>query len=279
MRRNPVAPVAELLLEPGEVRLDKVLASKDHPVGEVSNPTKQALGQRNFPILLFNDTLSSSQVKGRRLVCAPGTPFHKEVFTILAAEFLPGDGFRLAQNGSDAFTGKKRTLGKSLGVTAITVILGIITETGPDRVELDVSSHSGQCLTPFQEDTLESLGPEYPVAVMTLVVPLGKLAFEFFDKDRDVIHTLAIAIKQALDLSFSIRLLPIASDFLLEGLTACLAIAGFDPLKHLGLRERLELWDLAQQVEMIRHQHIGQNANAAKSLQAAHEFSKSFRLD
>jgi hypothetical protein len=46
-------------------------------------------------MLLFNDTLSSSQVKGRRFVCAPGVPFHKEVLSILAAEFVPGDGFRL----------------------------------------------------------------------------------------------------------------------------------------------------------------------------------------
>src|ERR1700751_2976484 len=125
-------------------------ASQDDPVGEVPDPTKQALGQRDFPILLFNDTLSSSQVKGRRFVCAPGAPFHKEVFAILAPEFLPGGCLRLAQNGSNAFTGKKRTLGKSLGVTAVTVILGVITQTGPDRLELDVSSHSGQCLATFQ---------------------------------------------------------------------------------------------------------------------------------
>src|SRR6516162_1963720 len=119
---------------------------------------------------------------------------------------------------------------------------------------------------PFQEDTLESLGPEYPVAVMTLVVPLGKSAFEFFDKDRDVIHASAIAIKEALDLSVSIRLPPIAGQLLLEGLTTCPAIAGFDSIKHLGIRERPGLWDFTQQVEMIGHQHIGQNANAAKSL-------------
>src|SRR4029077_17237197 len=230
------------------------LASQDDPVSEVPDPTKQALGQRDFPILLFNDTLSSRQVKGRRLVCTPGAPFHKEVFAILAAEFLPGDGFRLAQNGSDALTGKKRTLGKSLGVTAVTVILGIITQAGADRVELDICSHSGQCLATFQQDTLESLGPEYPVTVMTLVVPLGKPAFEFFDKDRDVIHTFAIAIKQALDLSVSIRLMTIASQFLLEGLTASGAIAGFDSIKHFGLGERLGLRDFAQQVEMIGHQ-------------------------
>jgi hypothetical protein len=51
----------------------------------------------------------------------------------LAAEFLPEDRFRLGQNGSDALTGKKRTLGKSLGVTAITVILGVSTRA---RTEL-----------------------------------------------------------------------------------------------------------------------------------------------
>src|SRR6516165_10448069 len=101
-------------------------------------------------MLLLNDTLSSSQVKGRRFVCAPGAPFHKEVFTILAAEFLPGDRLRLAQNGSDTLTGKRTTLGKSRGVTAVTVILGVSTQTGPDRIELDISSHGGQCLSTFQ---------------------------------------------------------------------------------------------------------------------------------
>jgi hypothetical protein len=101
---------------------------------------------------------------------------------------------------------------------------------------------------------------------MTLVVPLGKSAFEFFDKDRQVIHPSAIAIKQALDLSVTIRLLPIASQFLLEGFAACRAIAGFDALKHLGLRECLGLWDFAEQMEVIRHQSVGQNTNAAKSL-------------
>jgi hypothetical protein len=54
---------------------------------------------------------------------------------ILAAEFLPGDRFRLAQNGSDTLTGKRTTLGKSLGVTAVTIILGVMTQTGPDGVE------------------------------------------------------------------------------------------------------------------------------------------------
>src|SRR6516164_8611835 len=44
--------------------------------------------------------------------------------------------------------------------------------------------------------------------------------------------SLQIAIKQALDLRVSIRLLTIAGQFLLEGLTACRGIAGFDSIKH-----------------------------------------------
>jgi hypothetical protein len=95
------------------------------------------LGQRKFPILLFNDTLSSGQVKGRRFVCALGAPFDKQVFAILAAEFHPGDRVRLAQNGSDTLVGNKTTLGESLGVTAVTIILGVSTQTGPDRVQVD----------------------------------------------------------------------------------------------------------------------------------------------
>jgi hypothetical protein len=56
-------------------------------------------------------------------------------------------------------------------------------------------------------------------AVMTFVVPLGKLALEFFEKDRDVIHALAIAIKQALELIGSIWLLSKTNQFLLNGVT------------------------------------------------------------
>jgi hypothetical protein len=104
------------------------------------------------------------------------------VFAIVAAEFVPGDGFRLAQDRSDPFTGKTRTIGKSLGVPAVTIILGVTTKTGPDRVKFDIGSHSGQCLSAFHQNTLKALGPEYSVAVMTLVEPLGKSAFEFFDK-------------------------------------------------------------------------------------------------
>ena len=36
---------------------------------------------------------------------------------------------------------------------------------------------------------LETFGPENPVAIMTLVEPRGKSAFEFFEKVRDVIQT------------------------------------------------------------------------------------------
>jgi hypothetical protein len=43
--------------------------------------------------------------------------------------------------------GNKTTLAKSLGVTAVTIILGVSTQTGPDRVQVDVGSHGGQCLT------------------------------------------------------------------------------------------------------------------------------------
>src|SRR5260370_7807279 len=101
---------------------------------------------------------------------------------------------------------------------------------------------------------------------MTLVVPLGKSAFEFFDKDRQVIHPSAIAIQQALDLSVTIRLLPIASQFLLEGFAACRAIAGFDALKHLGFRDCLGLLAFAAHIAMIRHHSIAQTPNSAKIL-------------
>ena len=52
MRRNPVVPVAELLLEPGEVRLDKGLASQDHSVGEV--PNRRTKNKSRIPSLMPN---------------------------------------------------------------------------------------------------------------------------------------------------------------------------------------------------------------------------------
>ena len=61
-------------------------------------------------MLLFNDMLSSSQVKGRRFGCAPRVAFDKEVFAVLAAEFLPGDRFGLTQNGSDPLASRKQVL-------------------------------------------------------------------------------------------------------------------------------------------------------------------------
>ena len=101
-------------------------------------------------MLLFNDLLSGSQVKGRRFGCAPRAAFDKEVFAVLTAEFLPGDRFGLTQNGSDPLAGNKTTLGKSLGVTAVTIILRVSAQPGSDRVKLDVSSHGGQGLSAFQ---------------------------------------------------------------------------------------------------------------------------------
>jgi hypothetical protein len=55
-----------------------------------------------------------------------------------AAELLPRAAFGLAQNGSDTLACKNGALGQSLGVTAVTVILGVITQTGLDAVRCSV---------------------------------------------------------------------------------------------------------------------------------------------
>jgi hypothetical protein len=55
----------------------------------------------------------------------------------------------LAQNNSDTLAGQGGTLGERLGIAAITIVFGIGTKTGPNRVELDVSSYGGQGLTAF----------------------------------------------------------------------------------------------------------------------------------
>jgi hypothetical protein len=73
--------------------------------------------------------------------------------------------------------GQRRTLGERLGIAAITIVFGIGTKTGANRVELDVSGHRGQGLAAFEQNALKPIGPEYPITTMTAVVPLGKAAF------------------------------------------------------------------------------------------------------
>jgi len=84
----------------------------------------------------------------------------------------------VAQNNSDTLTAQGgTTLGARLCIAAITIIFGIGTKTGANRVELDVSSHGGQGLAAFEQNALEAIGPEHPATTMTAVVPLGKATF------------------------------------------------------------------------------------------------------
>ena len=73
--------------------------------------------------------------------------------------------------------GQGGTLGERLSVTAITIIFGIGTKTGANRVELDVSGHRGKGLAVFEQNALKALGPEHSISTLTAVVPLGKATF------------------------------------------------------------------------------------------------------
>ena len=70
-----------------------------------------------------------------------------------------------------ALAGQGRTLGDRLGIAAITIVFGIGTKTGANRVELDVSSQCGQGLAAFEQNALKAFGPEHPITTMTAVVP------------------------------------------------------------------------------------------------------------
>jgi hypothetical protein len=111
----------------------------------------------------------------------------------------------VTQNNADTLAGQGRTLGERLGIAAITIIFGIGTKTGANRVELDVSSHRRQGLTAFEQNALKPLGPEHPITTMTAVVPLGKATFELFDEAREVKEAVAIGLQESLDLIGTIR--------------------------------------------------------------------------
>jgi len=81
------------------------------------------------------------------------------------------------RNHSDTLAGQGGTLGERLDIATITIIFGIGTKTGANRIEFDVSSHCGQGLAAFEQNALKPIGPEHPVTTMAAVVPLGKATF------------------------------------------------------------------------------------------------------
>jgi hypothetical protein len=139
-------------------------------------------------LLLDNHLLSSGQLKGCPFGGAPYTALQKEVLAIAPADFLPAKRGWLSQKGSDPLLGQYTALGQCLGIAAVTVIFGVSTKPGSNRVKLDIGPHRRHRLAPFEQNTLEALGPQYPVALMAPVVPLGKLTLELFKKlDRSYI--------------------------------------------------------------------------------------------
>ena len=135
----------------------------------------------------------------------------------------------MAQNNSDTLTAQGgTTLGARLCIAAITIIFGIGTKTGANRVELDVSSHGGQGLAAFEQNALKALGSKHSISTMTAVVPLGKAAFEFFDEDREVKEAVAIGLQESLDLIGAIWRLTQESELLIEGMATRRTVAGLD---------------------------------------------------
>ena len=69
----------------------------------------------------------------------------------------------------------------------------------------------------------------------------------------------------------AIRRLAQERDFLIKGLATRWTVAGLDAIESLSLRKLSGLGYFAQQMEMIRHQSIGQDPHAAKGLQPSHQ--------
>jgi hypothetical protein len=65
---------------------------------------------------------------------------------------------------------------------------------------------------------------------MAAVIPLGKAAFELLDKNRDVIHALAIGFQQAVTQLGSTGLFGEAGQLLLERPDASPTVEGADAL-------------------------------------------------
>src|SRR5271166_1303291 len=99
--------------------------------------------QGEFPILVLNDMLSRGQVKGGSLGVAP---LQKQKLAVLATDLLPGICLRLIQYGSDSEASQRRIDGQRFRIAAVAIIFRVGTQTGTNRVKIDVSANGCQSL-------------------------------------------------------------------------------------------------------------------------------------
>src|ERR1700730_6206375 len=257
----------------------KGATSQDDSIAKVANFAAQLLWEREFALLLVNDLLSLGQFKGRPVLVGGQSAPHEQMLAILGEQFLPRAGRGQTQNGSDLLPGGCAAPGQRLGIPAVAILLGVCAQSGSNRVQSDVGSHRGCGPASFQQKTLKALGPQNAVAAVAAVEPLGKAAFELFEKDRKVIHALAIGFQQAVALLEAIGLLSVAGQLLLERLGILWAIVGFDTLQHFALGQSSGFGHFTQEMKVIGHQNVLQNPNPAESLLAAHQEDKMLSLD
>src|ERR1700722_14255908 len=192
------------------MRCHKDATSQDDSIAKVADFAAQLFLEREFAFLLLNDLLSLGQVKGRPVLIGGESSPQKQMLAILRQQFLPRGGLGQTQNGPELLPGGSRALGQRLSITAVAILLGVCAQGSANRVENDVGRHRGDRPASFQQKTFKALGPENAGAAVATVVPLGKAAFELFEKDREVIHLLAKGCQQAVSLLVAVGLLSVA---------------------------------------------------------------------
>src|SRR5580704_5706800 len=234
--------------------------------------------KRELTLLLLNDLLRLGQVKGPRFVLAGHCAFQIQAFAILCFNFLPAGARRQVQDGPQTLLGNRAPLSDRLRITAVSIILGILTQPCANRVQIDVGGNRRHSRASFQQNTLEAFRPQRSVTLVASIVLLSEVAFELFHKDREVIHLSEIEVEQALALFDSVGLLSKARQLLSQLLHSFRPVAVLNALQQFALGQGLWFRHFAKEVEVIGHQHIVQDPNAAEGRPAAHQQEKFLSL-
>jgi hypothetical protein len=87
----------------------------------------------------------------------PNGSFEIQAFAILSLNFLWARVLRQVQDGPETLLGNRAPLGDRLRITAVSIILGILTQACTNRVQIDVGGNRRHSSASFQQNTLEAL--------------------------------------------------------------------------------------------------------------------------
>ena len=162
--------------------------------------------------------------------------------------------------------------GEGIGMAAPGVGGGVLTDAGADGVEVDVCGDGLGGESAFDEDAFEALFPEASAALVAAVEPGGEALEEDFHELAEVVHAVGVGVEEALDFGGM-------AGFPGFGEESALFFDFPGGVEDGEAAEEFVLgdgvggaWgDFEEDVEVIGHEAVGEDAAAGEVLGHAHE--------